>query len=203
MKLVRSLICAVLFVACGGQIDSKWLPHTGVTTLVVLQPLYYTGKFLPQLKDSIPKYYPVSVTIASGVNLPLNAWYAPRARYKADTILSFLSTIKPAEARIITGITDKDISTRKGTNADYGIMGLGLQPGYTCVVSTFRLQKGSPNDNLLFQRLLKTVLHEIGHNFGLPHCANKHCLMADAEGTLNQDNETGLCDECKSKLGLK
>ncbi len=81
-------------------------------------------------------------------------------------------------------------------------MGLGNQPGFASVVSTYRLQKGDVAEKLFMQRLLKTVVHEIGHNFGLPHCPNEHCIMADAKGKLNQDEETGLCGECRKKLKL-
>jgi len=211
-RLFPSMKLMILFIgiwatsSCGQQtshIDNKWLPHKTGGTVIVLQPLSYQGKFLTGLKDSIPKYYPVTVNIAAPVNLPGNAFYAPRNRYKADTILNFIQQIKPAGTRLIVGITGKDISTRKGNNADYGIMGFGFQPGYACVVSIFRLQGDNPTEKLLFQRLLKTVLHEMGHNFGLAHCPNKHCIMADAKGELNQDNETGLCDVCQKKLNLQ
>jgi len=206
MKPCLLLVCYCLLSACGQQdakVDFNRLQQKGIKILVVLQPLSYNGQLLPGLMDSIEKYYPVSVTLSTSINLPANAWYPPRKRYKADSILGFLQSIKPAQLRSVVGITDKDISTKKGNNADYGIMGLGLQPGKVCVVSTFRLLKGNPTPALLFQRLLKTVLHEMGHNFGLPHCPNKHCIMADAEGSLNQDNETGLCEVCRKKIGLQ
>jgi archaemetzincin len=207
MKLfICLLLVGMLAFSCGQQtakIDFGRLQHAGVVPLVVLQPLSYNSKLLSALKDSIPTYYPVAVTLADAVSLPASAWYTPRQRFKADSLLPFLLARKPQNARVIAGITDKDISIKKGTNPDYGVMGLGLQPGDACVISIFRLQKGSPSSSLLFQRLLKTVLHEIGHNFGLPHCPNRHCIMADAEGGLNQDNETGLCEACKKKLGLQ
>lgn len=170
---------------------------------MLIQPLAQADTGLLQtLKDSIPKYYPVSVTFAAEVNMPAGAYYKPRNRYKADSILGYLHKIKPAACRIIAGITTKDISTRKGNIDDYGVMGFGLQPGDVCVTSLYRLYKGNPSDHLLAQRLLKTVVHELGHNFGLAHCPNKTCIMADAEGKLNQDNETNLCAECRKKLKL-
>ncbi len=200
MKRFCVLLLVCLAAACGQQattVNFATLQKAALKPGIVLQPMCYNGKFLSALKDSIEKYYPVSVTLSYSINLPANAWYPARKRYKADAILGFLQSIKPAQARCVVGITDKDISTKKGNNADYGVMGLGLQPGKVCVVSTYRLQKNYPPDKLLFQRLLKTVVHEIGHNFGLPHCPNKHCIMADAEGSLNQDKETGLCIVCK------
>ena len=207
---VQVFICAAVacfFASSCGQkapgIAGNWSLHKGEKVIIMLQPLLFTGQFVNTLKDSIPKYYPVTVQVAGNVNMPSNAWYAPRQRYKADVLLGFLQTLKPPQARLILGITGKDISTRKGQNPDYGIMGFGLQPGDACVVSLYRLQKNNPSNSLLFQRLLKTVIHEMGHNFGLPHCPDNHCIMADAEGTLKQDTETGLCASCKKKLGLQ
>lgn len=207
---LRMFICVAVacFCAssCGQQapgIAGNRPLHKGEKVIIVLQPLSYTGQFINTLKDSIPKYYPVTVQVAGNVDMPSNAWYAPRQRYKADVLLGFLQSLKPPQARLVLGITGKDISTRKGTNPDYGIMGFGLQPGDACVVSLYRLQKNNPSSGLLFQRLFKTVIHEMGHNFGLPHCPDNHCIMADAEGTLKQDNETGLCANCKKKLSLQ
>lgn len=183
--------------------NNKWLPKSPQETVVLIQPLAQVDTGLLQtLKDSIPKYYPVSVTLAAPVNMPAGAYYKPRNRYKADSILGYLHKIKPADCRIIAGITVKDISTRKGGIEDYGVMGLGLQPGDACVTSLYRLYKDNPSEQLFARRLLKTVVHELGHNFGLPHCPDKHCIMADAEGKLSQDNEAGLCSKCRKRLNL-
>ena len=194
---------AVITCAAACIDNNKWLPKSPQETVVLIQPLAQVDTGLLQtLKDSIPKYYPVSVTLAPKTDMPAGAYYKPRNRYKADSILGYLHKIKPAGCRIIAGITAKDISTRKGSIEDYGVMGLGLQPGEACVTSLYRLYKDNPSKQLLAQRLLKTVMHELGHNFGLAHCPNKTCIMADAEGKLNQDNETSLCAEYRKKLRL-
>ncbi len=77
-------------------------------------------------------------------------------------------------------------------------MGLGYCPGNACVVSTFRLDK----DNLSNQ-FYKVAIHELGHTQGLPHCTAKTCLMRDAEGKNNLDNEFDFCEKCKKLLKAK
>lgn len=187
-----------------GHIDAKWLPAKATATIVQLQPMEgIPAGLITMLRDSLPQYYPILVQVASPVALPANAYYKPRDRYKADSILTYLQKIRPANIRIEAAITGKDISAKKGAVEDYGLMGYSYSPGYVCVVSTFRLGKGSPSKQLFQQRLLKTVVHELGHNFGLPHCPNKHCIMADAEGRLSQDNENALCAACRHKLKLQ
>ena len=44
-----------------------------------------------------------------------------------------------------------------------------------------------------------TVLHEIGHTLGLPHCPTKGCLMEDAMGKVTTtDGERDFCPACRA-----
>jgi archaemetzincin len=102
------------------------------------------------------------------------------------------------DGRVTVGLTNKDISTDNGNIPDWGVMGLGYQPGKSCVVSTFRLSKRN-----LKEQYFKVAIHELGHTQGLPHCPNKTCLMTDAEGKNNTDKENGFCEKCKAFLIAK
>mgnify|MGYP003601516182 FL=1 len=81
-------------------------------------------------------------------------------------------------------------------------MGLGYCPGNSCVISTFRLK--NKDKNLELSRLKKVVIHEFGHNLGLPHCSDKHCVMTSAAEKISTiDNEKmELCVKCKNILEL-
>jgi len=131
------------------------------------------------------------------IALPAQAFYKPRQRYRADSIIEWLSRKAP-EHSVVVGLTSKDISTTKGKVADWGVLGLGFEPGNACVVSTFRLSKRN-----LLDQLFKVSVHELGHTQGLPHCPDKTCYMADAEGGNPTDGETGFCDQCKARLKAK
>ncbi len=144
---------------------------------VILQPIgNFSEATLRFLSDNIAKFYPVKIVIVSPKSFPANAYYASRKRYRADTAINWLKKIKGDSARLIVGLTSSDISTTKGRIKDYGVMGLGFQPGVACVISSFRLQNDNPSESLLNQRVLKTVVHEMGHNFGLSHCQKKNVL---------------------------
>lgn len=135
-----------------------------------------------------------NVITTQRVDLPKSAYYSPRKRYLADSIISWLSRRTNANCTTI-GLTSKDISVRKGTNPNYGIMGLSYNPGKACVASSFRL-----HTNLKNQELFKVTIHELGHTQGLNHCPTKTCIMRDAEGKNTTGEEIGFCEICSKKL---
>ncbi len=158
------------------------------------------------LKTEIEVFYNCKVTIVPEQKLPDFAYYKPRNRYKADSLLKYLKQSLPLEHELILGITNKDVSTKDEIHDDWGVFGLGFLGGPSCVVSDFRLKKSAKNKRHLQERLVKVVLHELGHTLGLPHCtANKKCLMRDAEGTIKSvdEEEKYLCESCKKKLQHK
>lgn len=169
--------------------------------IILLQPLAYTDTItLHYIKDSVEQFYQVKGIILPVISFPDHLYYKPRSRYRADRIIHWLRMNMPDSARTIVGITNKDVSTTKGEVYDYGVMGLGYRPGHACVVSTFRPAKTAKNKQHLQQRLLKLVIHEMGHNFGLPHCPDEACFMVDADGQMKLDKERYLCVKCKSQL---
>jgi archaemetzincin len=144
----------------------------------------------------LKQVYP-NVKVLPVKTLPKSAYYAPRNRYKADSLLSFLRK-EAVPGTVIIGLTSKDISTRKGTIPDWGIMGLGMMPGQTCVASSYRLSKGNRREELF-----KVAIHELGHTQSLPHCPVNTCLMRDAEGHNTTSQEKDFCNSCKSVLRSK
>jgi len=148
-------------------------------------------------------FYQCKVVALKPVELPSFAFYAPRNRYKADSLLVYEDRLINKGIDAIAGLTNKDISTSKDKIPDWGVFGLGMCPGQVCVISTHRLQDASVPREKLKERLIKVVLHEIGHNLGLPHCTNDpECLMTDAGGTIKQvDREKKwICPSCRLKL---
>lgn len=171
---------------------------------ICVQPLAFTNQeLLNHLKKDIQNYYHFNVIILENKELPTEAYYQPRNRYKANKLIWWLWKIKPNNADYIIGISTKDISSKKGDNPDFGIMGLGFCPGKSSVISTYRIK--TPNQTLLKERLSKIALHEIGHNLGLGHCSiTKDCFMHAAEASIKQiDREKlDLCANCKKMIHL-
>ncbi|MGL4631611.1 MAG: hypothetical protein ACRCVT_10435 [Leadbetterella sp.] len=164
---------------------------------VTIQPFKGVDpNIIEALADSLRKYHP-QIRVAPPIDLPKFAFYSPRNRFKADSILKFLDNrAKPGET--IIGITTKDISTKNGPIADWGVIGLAYRPGNECIVSTFRLKKSN-----LKSQLFKASIHELGHSTGLPHCPNLQCYMRDAKGANPIDEENSFCTKCKKYLQTK
>ena len=131
--------------------------------------------------------------------LPKEAYYKPRARYRADKLLDDLGASVDDKWAKVIGLTHKDISTTNGEHYDWGVLGLGSLGGKPCVVSTFRLRARGANEKLFRQRLVRVATHEIGHTLGLQHCPDKKCNMVDARGSiLSVDQGSGtLCAQCR------
>jgi archaemetzincin len=159
--------------------------------IIDLQPFDDLPKeYLNYVHAELKKMYS-DIEIKKPIPLPKKAWYAPRKRYRADTLIHYLSSITP-NGHLTIGLTTKDISTTNDNIKDWGIMGLGYCPGRSCVASTFRLNKAKR-----LEQLFKVAIHELGHTQGIPHCPVKTCYMQDAEGKNNTDNEIEFCTKCK------
>lgn len=136
--------------------------------------------------------------------LPPTAFYAPRQRYRAEKLLTFLRARRVAPATKILGVTAVDISTTARGVFDWGILGLGQLGGEACVMSTFRCKRRAKDEQQVHFRMVTTCIHEVGHTLNLNHCSDRTCLMTDARGSvLTVDTTTGhMCPRCRGKLGL-
>jgi archaemetzincin len=170
---------------------------TQANSVIVIQPF---NDFTPELTNSVYaklKEINPNTILKTPLQLPIKAYYPPRNRYRADSLIKYLSNFGSADT-VVIGMTNKDISSTKGSVSDFGIMGLGYCPGNSCVVSTFRLVKAN-----LSEQFYKLAIHELGHTQGLPHCSNKICFMRDANGKNVLNEEKDFCTSCKSFLKNK
>lgn len=152
-------------------------------------PLKYINSVETELKNIYSK-----VEIKAPIQLPLKAINQSKTRYRADSLIRFLSE-HTSTGYLTIGLTTRDISTTKGKFPDWGVMGLGYCPGKSCIASTFRLNKTKKAI-----QLYKVAIHELGHTEGLKHCSVKNCFMRDAKGKNHTDDLTSFCKTCKNLL---
>ena len=154
------------------------------------------------LERAVRSFFEVTLTTRAASPLPKRAYYRPRARYRAEKILTSLRSLgAPATSRILA-VTAVDISTTKPPHPDWGILGLATVGGPACVVSTFRCRRKVSDPLVGVERFGKLAVHELGHTFGLQHCTlSASCLMTDGGGSARTlDSAYDLCRHCRGKL---
>ncbi len=196
MKLIICIVFFSIFYSCNSN-DDNGIKSKSKSAQIIIQPYSdISDDRVTKVTNQLKLFYP-DIIINHKINLPDAAYYKPRNRYRADTIIQILKRTAPANA-VMVGLTSKDISTTKDDYQDWGVMGLGYHPGNACVASTFRLNK-----NKIDEQFYKVVIHELGHTQGLPHCPDLNCFMRDAEGGNPLDYENAFCNKCKEVLKNK
>ena len=132
-------------------------------------------------------------------NIPEKFLDTFRSQYVSDYILDWLVAFRKHD--YLVALANVDAYT-PGLN-----FVLGMANPYTkvCVVYLPRLHQSffgiMENKNLFISRLIKEVLHEVGHLFGLSHCSNPKCVMRFSNSILDTDyKEAKFCLICASKL---
>lgn len=79
--------------------------------------------------------------------------------------------------------------------------------GKHSIVSVCRLHEefysGNSNEQLLLERSMKEILHELGHTFGLLHCRDWDCVMHTSMGIEEIDLKgNGFCKNCTARLNI-
>jgi archaemetzincin len=102
-------------------------------------------------------------------------------------------------AHRVLGVTDADLFIPILTFV-FGEAQLG---GRAAVVSTARLGDAPflPGEaGRIALRLQKEAVHELGHTFGLLHCADARCAMARSPSLRHVDAKTtALCRACRAR----
>jgi archaemetzincin len=157
----------------------------------------WAGELTPRLAESLP--FPVR---RINLDLDLKEYYAPdRRQYHATLILARLLRHLPDGDAKIVGITSVDLFVPVLTF----VFGQAQLDGSGALVSTHRLHNefyGLPsNQELLVDRTVKEVVHELGHAWGLVHCPDYRCVMRAATYVEDVDlKEPLFCSDCRAQL---
>lgn len=143
-----------------------------------LVPVKFSNTTLIQkIRNGLSDIFHISVKIVD-LNLDIESAYSAERRqyYSTQIISQAMNLTSDYDGKIIL-LTEHDLFVPVLTFI-YGEAQLG---GKHCIVSICRLHEefysGRSDDELLYQRSMKEVLHELGHNFGLIHCIDWDCVM--------------------------
>jgi archaemetzincin len=125
---------------------------------------------------------------------------AGRQQYYSTAILQRLQLHCDPNARVL-GVTPCDLFVPVLTF----VFGEAQLEGNCATVSLARLREeayGMPAcEELLRERLLKEAVHELGHTFGLRHCADWRCVMTSSHGVERLDVKgVEFCTACRKSV---
>jgi archaemetzincin len=157
---------------------------------------------LATISRALTNFFPIQIERLRGIALPAEAYYAPRARYRADKLLDHVEALPlPKDGRTILAVTAAPISITKGKIHDWGIIGYVAIGGTICAYSTYYVKRYARGPAHAQERIAKIAVHEFAHNLGLKHCPTRGCLMEDAQGTPNLfDRVYDFCPKCRVEL---
>ena len=139
--------------------------------------------------------FPARLEVPAG--RPEEAFDAQRKQYSSHRILLWLAANRPRGTARLIGLTDADLFIPVLTF----VFGEAQLKGPVAVVSTARLVgAGLPGEAARLPIRLRTeVIHELGHTFGLLHCASPRCAMARSASLRDVDaKHPDLCETCRA-----
>jgi len=135
------------------------------------------------------------------LEIPRSAYDARRQQYHSLEIMKAVARSAPGGEYRILGVTEVDLAipTLKF------VFGQAQVDGPVAVLSLARLRQEfyglTADEVVLRERVVKEVLHELGHTFGLTHCRDSKCAMSLATHIgLVDSKEESYCARCGIQL---
>lgn len=149
------------------------------------------------IADTLGRTFRHPVTMFDPMPEPAYAYDERRRQYSSVLVLRTLLEMVPGSVVRLLGVTGKDLFIPMLSF----VLGQAQLNGKVAVISLARLQQhfyGFPPDpELLRARAVKEAVHEVGHTFGLTHCADTRCPMSLSNNVQHVDTKgPALCPAC-------
>jgi archaemetzincin len=155
---------------------------------------------LARLALCLEERFLLSAHVERTLRIPPSAVNSARGQLFVNTVVSKTAAAHPGFGGLVLAVTDFDLYK---TSQQF-IFGDASEERGVAVVSTHRLRAdfygGGGDENVLFQRLLKEAVHEIGHLTGLRHCHSSRCAMYRSASIFDADAKLAhFCDNCEKR----
>lgn len=156
---------------------------------------------IQELRADLGAYLGVRARIMRPMPIPEGSFESGRNQFYSTKVLREMVKEIPGDAAKILGVIEKDLCIPILTFV-FGEAQLG---GVASIVSLARLRQEfhglAPDREILYERLVKESLHELGHTYGLVHCPDRICVMYLSNTILDVDRKKGaFCRRCDSEL---
>ena len=143
----------------------------------------------------------VRVRILPPMPVPEGCYESGRGQFISTKVLREMMREVPEDTGKMLGLIDRDLCIPILTFV-FGEAQLG---GTASIVSLARLRQefhGLPPDReILYERLFKECLHEVGHTYGLVHCPDRRCTMYLSNTVTDVDRKgAAYCASCAAMI---
>ncbi len=150
------------------------------------------GGLIAGAAGALAREYATAIEPLAFADRPVDTYDQKRGQHSSGAVLRWLVPRVPDGAKLL-GVTDVELFIPVLTFV-FGEAQLG---GQVAVVSIARLADPTA-PRLVAGRLAKEAVHEVGHTFGLKHCASAACVMARSPGLAAVDAKSDrLCGDCR------
>ncbi|MCL5036084.1 MAG: archaemetzincin [Chloroflexi bacterium] len=134
------------------------------------------------------------------VSLPIPAQHLPRNKYFSNLIFDRMRKSFPPDGKFLLGVTDLDLLFLSPSSI-YAESNIGERMALISIAKLKPEYYGAlPNQELLFNRMLKECTHELGHLLGFHHCLRGNCAMYFSRSILDTDHKGNIfCAECERR----
>jgi archaemetzincin len=174
---------------------------------ILLQPVLFqpSTDIISKLEKVLSEQFNASISMASQIKeIPIQLFDRQTKQWKSNDILQWISNQYKLDILTTTKILSIcDFDAYSG-NLNF-VFGEAFIDGSISAIYTPRLRQEfyglRPDEYLFHQRIVKEVVHELGHAFGLNHCGNTRCVMHFSNSLSDTDfKEEKFCNVCKRSL---
>jgi len=169
--------------------------------IVLISHGHFEKDFLERIAREVFQEYLLPVNIEES-HIDISEFYEPmRRQYDGNLLLKEINSFPCAGSVKKIGLFRVDLFIPILTF----IFGQAALNGSTGIASLYRLrneQYGMKKDEeILFDRFRKVVIHELGHTFGLIHCHIPTCVMRSSTYVEDIDQKGHkLCIKCRREV---
>jgi archaemetzincin len=173
--------------------------------IVHVQPIgYVNARLVRRSFLKVGDYLPLKITILDRILVDFRCYARNRMQYNATQLLQSIAeqsgSIDPDYIKVM-GVIDEDLFNPILSYV-FGEARLGKHVG---IVSLKRFREEyygrERNTKLMEDRLIKEVLHELGHLYGLVHCQSPRCVMLLSRSIKDVDSkESTFCMSCEKEF---
>lgn len=156
---------------------------------------------LHRIRAGVEPLFLKPVAILRPITIPEVALNPTRHQYHSTTILKLLHRTLGGRFHRLLGLTTVDLFVPQ---LNYVFGEADVMNGLA-IISIARLRPQfyglRAEDEVTERRLLKEVVHELGHTYNLSHCDNPLCVMFFSNNIADTDRKpSDFCKECKKML---